>query len=175
MSINGGGNLYPNWLGSATLSIPNNQVIVNGALVNVVPVSNTTNQSIASITRNTKTLLYTIPDVLPAGTYLVGGETQSGSATTAWGTVDVVDWIIQGIGDASPDYAETTIKPYYNAVVLASGGNTPGTGIIKFDLAGITQLTATGQLGIYVTYFTSGTGSATIPFALVNWFYQKIA
>lgn len=175
MSINGGGNLYPNWLGAATLSIPNNQVVVNGALVNVVPVSNTANQSIASITKNTVTLLYTIPDTLGPGTYLVGGETQSGSATTAWGTADVVDWVIQGIGDTSPDYAETTIKPYYNAVVLAANGNTPGTGIIKFDLAGITQLTTTTKLGVYVTYYTTGSGSATIPFALVNWFYQKIA
>ena len=175
MSINGGGNLYPNWLGSATLSIPNNQVVVNGALVNVVPVSSTANQGIASITRNTKTLVYTIPDILPAGTYLVGGETQSGSSTTAWGTADVVDWVMQGIGDPAADYAEVTLKPYYNAVVLAANGNTPGTGLIKFDLAGITQLTTSGQLGIYVTYFTTGSGTATIPFNIVNWFYQKIA
>ena len=175
MSISGGGNLYPNWLGSAALTIPNNQVVINGTNVNVVPVTLLTNQTITSITKNTATLIYQTPNALPPGRYLVGGETQSGNQLTTWGTADVVDWVIIGQGDPSPDYAETTIKPYYNAVVLASGGNTPGTGIIKFDLAGLTELTTTTPLSVYVTYYTTGTGAVTIPFTLANFFYQKVA
>lgn len=175
MSVSGGGNLYPNWLGSASLTIPNNQVVVNGTYVNVVPFVTTTNQSIASITKNTTTLLYQTPISLPPGKYLVGGETQSGSTGTAWGTSDVVDWVIVGIGDTAPDYAETTIKPYYNAVTFASGGSPVGTGIIKFDLAGITELTTTTPLGVYLTYYTPGSGTIATPFSLANFFYQKVA
>ncbi len=175
MSVTGGGNLYPNWLGSAALTIPNNQVVVNGVNVNVVPFVTTINQSISSITRNTITQIYQTPFSLPPGKYLVGGETQSGSTTTPWGTTDVVDWVIVGVGDTSPDYAETTIRPYYNAVAFTSGGSPVGTGIIKFDLAGITELTVTTPLAVYVTYYASGSGTATIPFSLVNFFYQKVA
>lgn len=175
MSVTGGGNLYPNWLGSAALTIPNNQVVVNGVNVNVVPFVTTANQSITSIVRNTPTLIYQTPFSLPPGKYLVGGETQSGSTTTTWGTLDNLDWVIVGVGDTSPDYAETTIKPYYNAVTFTSGGSAVGTGIIKFDLAGITELTITAPLAVYVTYYTPGTGTITTPFNLANFFYQKVA
>ena len=52
MSVTGGGNLYPNWLGSASLSIPNNQIVVSGKTVNVVPVIDLVNHGVTSVTAN---------------------------------------------------------------------------------------------------------------------------
>ena len=116
MSTSGGGNLYPNWLGSASLVIPNNQIVVNGKVVNVVPITYLTNQSIASVPANTATLVYTLPGTWAAGTYLVNAEFQvqnTSGGQTAYAAGDGVDWTVRGIGDANPDYAEATCQPYY--------------------------------------------------------------
>ena len=80
MSIVGGGNLYPNWLGSASLSIPNNQVIVNGKTVNVVPIVDLDNHSISSVTANTSTLVWTLPGTYDAGNYFINAEFQTNNS-----------------------------------------------------------------------------------------------
>lgn len=82
MATVGGGNLYPNWLGTASLSIPNNQVVVNGAQVNVVPiVVGTTSNKNTWADANFYTF-FTASNV-PAGTYLVGCETFADPLTTS--------------------------------------------------------------------------------------------
>lgn len=65
--------MNPNWLGDATISIPNNTIVVNGVPVNVVP-------TVAGSTSNKSTwsdanfyTFFTASNV-PAGTYLVGME-----------------------------------------------------------------------------------------------------
>lgn len=178
MSINGGGNLYPNWLGAATLSIPNNQVIVNGKLVNVVPTAYLTNQTTASVAANTKTLFYTLPGTYAAGTYMINAEFQSQNTAggqTAYAVGDSVDWTVQGIGDANPDYAECVYRPYYSCYT-DGGASGSTTGIVKQAPTGLTAITADGtSIGIYVKYNTATVGTITQTFTMTGFSIQKIA
>lgn len=69
-----GGNLYPNWLGTASLTIPNNTVTINGAQVNLVPTVVGTNSNKTSWSDANWYTFFTASNVA-AGTYLVGCET----------------------------------------------------------------------------------------------------
>ena len=178
MSVNGGGNLYPNWLGSASLVIPNNQVVVNGKVVNIVPTVDLTNRTISSVTANQKTLVYTIPGTFAAGIYRINGEFQTqntGGGNTPYAAGDGVDWIVQGISDASPDYSEATTQPFYNCINVAGTGQASATGVTRLTPTGITQISADGtQMGVYVKYLTTGSGTITMTFAITNLSWQKI-
>lgn len=179
MSIAGGGNLYPNWLGSASLSIPNNQIVVNGKTVNAIPIVYLTNQSIASVTANTKTLVYTLPGTWDAGIYFINAEFQvqnTGGGQTAYAAGDGIDWIVQGIGDASTDYAEGTAQPYYACVVpTASTGSASTNGVCRITPSGITQISANGtQIGIYVRYLRTTPGTITATFTVATFCIQKV-
>ena len=95
MSVVGGGNLYPNWLGSASLTIPNNQIVVNGKVVNLVPIVDNTNRTLASVAANTRTLVWTLPGTYAAGQYLINAEFQTvntGGGNTAYAVGDGVSW-----------------------------------------------------------------------------------
>lgn len=178
MSVVGGGNLYPNWLGSAALVIPNNQVVVNGKVVNVVPVVDLTNRTVASVVANTKTLVYTLPGTYSAGSYAINAEFQTQNTAggqTAYATGDSVDWTVQGIGDANPDYAECVYRPYY-ACYTDGAGTTGATGIVKATPSGITCITNDGtQIGVYVKYNTNTAGTITQTQTLATFSIQKIA
>lgn len=178
MSINGGGNLYPNWLGSATLSIPNNQVVVNGKLVNVVPNLFLTNQSIASVTANTKTLVYTLPGTYDAGVYFINAEFQvqnTAGGQTAYSAGDGLDWIVQGIGDAATDYAEGTTQPFYNCINATGTGIASANGVVRITPSGITQITNNGtSMGIYVKYLRAAAGTVTMTFTVATLCIQKV-
>lgn len=179
MSINGGGNLYPNWLGSASLTIPNNQVIINGKSVNVVPIVDLNNHSITSVTANTKTLVWTLPGTYDAGNYFINCELQtqnSGGGNTAYTGGDGVDWTIQGIGDASTDYAEGTTQPFYNCINAAGTGTANAVGVSRITPSGITQISANGtQIGVYVKYLRAAAGTVTMTFSVVTFSIQKIS
>ena len=179
MSVSGGGNLYPNWLGSAALVIPNNQVIVNGKVVNVVPIVDLTNHSIASVAPNTKTLVYTLPGTYAAGTYLINSEFQvqnTGGGQTAYAAGDGVDWTVQGIGDANPDYAEATCQPYYSCINVAGTGTANATGVVRLTPTGITAITNDNtQMGVYVKYLTASAGTQTMTFTVTAISVQKVA
>ena len=155
MSIVGGGNLYPNWLGSAALTIPNNQIVVNGKVVNAVPTVYLSNQTLSSVTANTKTLFYTLPGTYAAGSYAILAEFQTQNTAggqTAYATGDSVDWTIQGIGDANPDYAECLYKPFY-ASSTDGGANAGTTGVTKQAPTGITAITNDNtSIGVYLKY-----------------------
>ena len=178
MSIVGGGNLYPNWLGSAALTIPNNQIVVNGKVVNAVPTVYLTNQTLASVTANTKTLFYTLPGTYAAGSYAIAAEFQTQNTAggqTAYATGDSVDWTIQGIGDANPDYAECLYKPYY-ASSTDGGANAGTTGVTKQAPTGITAITNDNtSIGVYLKYNTATVGTITMTFTLTTLSIQKIA
>ena len=178
MSINGGGNLYPNWLGSASLVIPNNQVVVNGKVVNVVPTVYLTNQGVTSVAANTKTLIYTLPGTYDAGIYTINAEFQTnntGVGQTAYATGDAVDWVVQGIGDANPDYAECVYRPYYTCYTVGAGSGST-VGIVKATPSGITAITANGtQIGIYVTYNTNTAGTISQNQTMTTFSIQKVA
>lgn len=179
MSVSGGGNLYPNWLGSAALVIPNNQVVVNGKTVNVVPsVIDLVNHGVASVTANTKTLVYTVPGTFAAGVYLINAEFQTqntAGGSTVYAIGDSVDWVIQGIGDTSPDYAEVIYKPYYCCGPVTSGATTT-QGVCKQAPSGVTAITNDGtQIGVYVTYNTGTAGTITAAQTITTLTIQKIA
>ena len=170
--------MYPNWLGSASLSIPNNQVIVNGKVVNIVPVVDLVNHGVTSVTANTNTLVYTLPGTYDAGSYLINAEFQTqntGGGNTAYATGDSVDWTIRGIGDANPDYAECVYRPYY--ACYTDGAGTAGTiGIVKATPSGITAITANGtQIGVYVKYNTNTAGTITMNQTMTTFSIQKVA
>lgn len=178
MSINGGGNLYPNWLGNATLTIPNNQFVVNGVLVNAVPTVYLTNQSLSSVAANTKTLLWTLPGTYDAGVYAIAAEFQTqntGGGQTGYINSDSVDFTVQGIGDTNPDYAECLYKPFY-ASSTDGGANLGTTGVTKQAPTGLTGITNNNtQIGVYVKYNTGTTGTITMTFTLTTLSIQKIA
>jgi hypothetical protein len=178
MSVTGGGNLYPNWLGSASLTIPNNQIIVNGKVVNLVPIVDLTNHGVTSVAANTKTLVYTLPGTYDAGTYLINAEFQTnntGGGNTVYATGDSVDWTVQGIGDASPDYAECVYRPYYTCYTDGAGSSST-IGIVKATPSGITGITNNGtQIGIYVKYNTNTAGTITQAQTMTTFTIQKIA
>ena len=178
MAVVGGGNLYPNWLGSATLSVPNNQIIVSGKVVNLVPTVYLTNQTIASVAANTKTLVYTLPGTYDAGTYLINAEFQTqntGGGQTAYATGDSVDWTVQGINDANPDYAECVYRPYY-AGFTDGAGNNGTTGTVKATPSGITAITNDAtQIGIYIKYNTNTAGTITQTQTVATFSIQKVA
>ena len=178
MSINGGGNLYPNWLGSASLTIPNNQIVVNGKIVNVVPTVDLTNHSISSVPANSKTLVWTVPGTFAAGTYLINAEFQvqnTSGGQTAYAPGDGVDWIVQGIGDPNADYAEATCQPYYSCINVAGTGTANANGVVRLTPTGITAITNDGtQMGVYVRYTTASAATQTMTFVVTALSIQKI-
>ena len=179
MSIVGGGNLYPNWLGSASLSIPNNQVIVNGKTVNVVPIVDLDNHSISSVTANTSTLVWTLPGTYDAGNYFINAEFQtnnSAGGSTPYSAGDGLDWQVRGIGDPATDYAEGTIQPYYSCINSTGTGIANATGVCRITPSGITQISANGtQIGVYVKYLRAAAGTVTMSFSVVTFCIQKIS
>jgi hypothetical protein len=178
MSVSGGGNLYPNWLGSASLSIPNNQIVVNGKVVNVVPNVLLQNQTIASVTANAKTLVYTLPGTYDAGVYFINAEFQvqnTGGGQTAFSAGDGIDWIVQGIGDAATDYAEGTTQPFYSCISATGSGTASANGVSRITPSGITQITNNGtQMGVYVKYLRAAAGTVTMSFTVATLCIQKI-
>jgi len=178
MSVTGGGNLYPNWLGSASLTIPNNQLVVNGKVVNVVPTVYLTNQSVSSVPANTKTLVYTLPGRYASGSYAINAEFQTqntGGGNTVYAAGDSVDWTVQGIGDASTDYAECVYRPFY-ASYTDGAGTSSTVGIVKATPSGITAITNDNtQIGVYVKYNTNTAGTITQTQTLATFSIQKIA
>ncbi len=178
MSITGGGNLYPNWLGSATLTIPNNQVVINGKIVNLIPTVDLDNHSITSVQANTKTLVWTLPGTYDAGNYFINAEFQTSNGAggnTVYTGGDGLDWTVQGIGDASPDYAEGTTQPFYNCINGAGTGVANAVGTCRITPSGITQISVSGtQIGVYVKYLRAAAGTVTMTFSVVTFCIQKI-
>ena len=170
--------LTPNWLGAATFTIPNNQAVVNGKVVNIVPVVDLNNRTASSVAANTKTLFYTLPGTYAAGVYMINAEfqnTNTAGGQTAYATGDSVDWTVQGIGDANPDYAECVYRPFYSCYT-DGGANSGTTGICKQAPTGLTGITADGtQIGVYLKYNTGTAGTITQSFIMTGLSIQKIA
>lgn len=177
MSVVGGGNLYPSWLGSASLTIPNNQIVVNGRSVNAVPTVYLTNQTLSSVPANTRTLLYTLPGTYAAGVYAIAAEFQTQNTSggqTAYATGDSIDFTVQGIGDVNPDYAECLYKPFY-ASSTDGGANAGSTGVTKQAPTGLTAITNDNtSIGVYVKYNTATVGTITMTITMTTLSIQKI-
>jgi hypothetical protein len=166
------------WLGSNTLNQLTSTAIINGKTVWLIPVVDLANHTISSLARNTKTLMYTLPGRYDAGVYEINAEFQTNNTSggnTAYAAGDSVDWTVQGIGDASPDFAEAVYRPFY-ACYTDGAGNNSTTGIVKATPSGITGITANNtQMGIYIKYNTNTAGTITMTHTVVTISIQKIA
>lgn len=65
--------MNPNWLGEATISIPNNTIVVNGVPVNAVPIVAGTTSNLNTWSDGNFVTFFTASNVGP-GTFLVGME-----------------------------------------------------------------------------------------------------
>lgn len=156
MSIAGGGNLYPNWLGSAALVIPNNQVIVNGNQVNVVPTVLGGIQRQFTWSDNNYVTFWTASNVAP-GTYLVGVETftdplTASNAGAGWNQGDYFVCRVTDKDNLATVSPQTFIRPYTEGIQI--NATTPyNKGGTDFTLTGVvvvasnTNLVWQGQFG----------------------------
>lgn len=180
MSINGGGNLYPNWLGAATLSIPNNQIVVNGQLVNAVPVVVGTSSNLTTWSNGNFVTFFTASNV-PAGTYLVGCEVftdplTSSNAGAGW---NQGDYFLSQICDNDLTAAgalQLFNRPYTEGIQVnaASPYNKGGT---NFTMSGILVLTSNTNIR-WATQMGKDVGTSfpqTRQVTMSGPWYQKIA
>ena len=180
MATVGGGNLYPNWLGTASLSIPNNQVVVNGAQVNVVPiVAGTTSNKNTWADANFYTF-FTASNV-PAGTYLVGCETFTDPLTTSnagagWNQGDYFFGVIQDKDGSSTLYPSIFHRPYTEGIQV--GATSPyNKGTTDFTTYGILVLGSNTDI-VWKALFQKDVATSypqTRRFVLESPIYQKIA
>lgn len=179
MSVSGGGNLYPNWLGSASLTIPNNQAVINGNIVNLVPTVGTSSNKYTWADGNFYTY-YTASNVA-AGTYLVGWENFTDPLTTSnagngWAAGDYFLAQVKdkdGLATRSP---QNFIRPYTggiqsNATTPYNKGSTDNTCTGIVVVTSNTDLVWQAYLGKDVTTSYPQTRLLTIE---SPWF-QKIA
>ena len=164
MSINGGGNLYPNWLGAATLSIPNNQVVVNGALVNVVPVTLLTSASNQTLnTDNPNEIIsYTL---LTSGLYKTDYQgVASHVAASNWTSMSQLRWYVK-VDNTLTSNTMLTIEPQYIAGPSTSEFiNMFGSGVFSANAGQVLEWTvdADAVAGSITTGFSGGFGWVTL-------------
>lgn len=180
MSVSGGGNLYPNWLGSASITIPNNQVIVNGKTVNVVPiVLGGINRQFTWTDSNFVTL-WTASNVEP-GTYKVGVETftdplTSSNAGNGWNQGDYFICRVTDKDNLATVSPQTFLRPYTEGIQVnaTSPYNKGGT---DFTLCGIVTVTSNTNL-VWQGQFAKDVTTSypqTRQLSLESPWYQKIA
>ena len=120
MSVTGGGNLYPNWLGSASLTVPSNtintSVTVQGsnysAAVNIVPQILLSNVSTTTLDTNnpSEVLSYTTPATGWYKTEYQGvGNHASGSN---WTSMSQLQWYVK-INNSLTSNTLLTVEPQY--------------------------------------------------------------
>jgi hypothetical protein len=172
--------MNPNWLGDATISIPNNTIVVNGVPVNAVPnVAGTTSNKSTWADTNFYTF-FTSPTV-PAGTYLVGMENftdplLSSNAGAGWNQGDFFLSQIKdkdGLATLSP---QNFIRPYTTGVqVSAAAPYNKGT--TDNTTTGILVLGSNTNI-VWQAYFSKDAATAypqTRKLTVESPWYQKIA
>ena len=179
MSVSGGGNLYPNWLGNASLTIPNNQVVVNGQTVNVVPVMVGTSSNLTTWTNQNQVTFFTASN-LAAGTYLVGAETfcdplPASNAGAGWQQGDAFALYIRDKDGQSTQWPSCFHRPYtmgiqQNAASPYNLGTTDQTTCGVVVLTSNTNITWNG-----IFYANGNTYPRTVKMTVESPWYQKIA
>ena len=118
----GGGNLYPNWLGSASLTIPNNTVVTTVSVsgqsynttVNIVPTLLMSTLSTATMNTNNPSEIFGVI-VKDAGWYNTTfqgyGEHDSGSN---WNQVNQLTWYIK-VNNTQQSNTQTLVEPQYSS------------------------------------------------------------
>jgi hypothetical protein len=172
MSINGGGNLYPNWLGSASLTVPsdliNTTVYVAGSnyatTVNVVPLtilSGASNQTLNTDNPN-EIISYTLPaSGLYKTDYQGVGSHASGSN---WNSMSQLRWYVK-VDNTVNSNTICTIEPQYWAGASVSQFiNTFGSGVFSANAGQTLEWTvdADAVSGSITTGFSGGFGWITL-------------
>jgi hypothetical protein len=172
MSINGGGNLYPNWLGSASLSVPGNSVnttvSVNGSnyatTVNIVPLtvlSAASNQTLNTDNPN-EIVSYTVP---ASGLYKTDYQGVGSHATGSnWTSMSQLRWYVKVAGTLNSN-TMLTIEPQYSGGASVSEFiNLFGSGVFTASAGQLLEWTvdADAAAGSITTGFSGGFGWITL-------------
>ncbi len=172
--------MNPNWLGEATISIPNNTIVVNGVPVNAVAnVVGTSSNATSWADANFKTF-FTASN-LNAGTYLVGMEnfTDPLTASNAGNGWNQGDYFLSRIIDKDGNSTlapQNFIRPYtgglqINATSPYNKGSTDNTTTGILVLTSNTDIVWQSQFGKDVTTAYPQTRRITVE----SPWYQKIA
>lgn len=172
--------MNPNWLGEATISIPNNTIVVNGNPVNVVPQVAGTSSNLTTWNNSNFVTFFTASNV-PAGTYLVGMEcfTDPLTASNAGNGWAQGDFFLAQIKDKDGNATlspQLFIRPYtqgiqVNATSPYNKGSTDG------PLTGILVLTSNTNI-VYQAYFSKDVATSypqTRKLTCESPYFQKIA
>lgn len=172
--------MNPNWLGEATISIPNNTIVVNGVPVNVVPQVVGTSSNVTSWENANYVTFWTASNVAP-GTYLVGMENFTDALTASnagagWNQGDYfTSRIIDKDGNAT-QAPQNFLRPYtvgaqVNATSPYNKGSTNNT------TTGILVLTSNTNI-VWQAQFAKDVATAypqTRKITIESPWYQKIA
>ncbi len=172
MSINGGGNLYPNWLGSATLTLPNNlintTVSVGGSnyttAVNVVPsiiLTSASNQTLNTDNPN-EIVSYTLPTSGYFQTTYQG--VGSHAAGSNWTSMSQLRWYVK-IDNTLNSNTLLTVEPeYMGGASVSEFINLFGGGVFSANAGQVLEWTvdADAVAGSITTGFSGGFGFITL-------------
>jgi hypothetical protein len=116
--------MNPNWLGEATVSIPNNTIVVNGVPVNAVANIVGASSNVTSWANANFVTFFTASNV-NAGTYLVGCETfcdplTASNAGNGWNQGDYFVGIIRDKDNTSTLYPSVFHRPYTNGIQVSA-------------------------------------------------------
>lgn len=174
----GGGNLYPNWLGSASLSIPTNTINTSISVVTQAGVSTytTTVDVVPDILlgfRSTTTINTGNPSemltyVVPANgwykTEYLGVASHTGAPTTwAGSNFTQLDWYVTKNNSVQSNTATLCQPRYICGDSVSEFISLPGTGIIQANTGDVLQWVTDGNATPAVTAnFFSGFGFITL-------------
>ena len=172
--------MNPNWLGDATISIPNNTIVVNGVSVNAVPNVVGTSSNLQTWNNSNFVTFFTASNV-PAGTYLVGMECFTDPLTSlnsgnGWNQGDFFLAQIKDKDGNAVVSPQLFIRPYTEGVQI--NATTPwNKGATDFTTTGILKTTSNTDI-VWQAYFSKDVGVAypqTRKLTIESPWYQKIA
>ncbi len=170
----------PNWLGEATLSIPNNTIVVNGVPVNAVPNVVGGSSNVQTWANANFVTLWTSPTV-SAGTYLVGMENfidplTASNAGAGW---NQGDYFVARVIDKDGNSARALQyfnRPYTTGVQVSAAAPY-NKGATDQASVGILVLTSNTNI-VWQAQFGKDVGTAypqTRSISIESPWYQKIA
>lgn len=171
--------MNPNWLGEATISIPNNTIVVNGTPVNVVPIVAGTTSNLTTWNNTNFQTFFTASNVSP-GTYYVGMETFTDplTASNAGNGWNAGDYFLCQIKDRDGNATlspQLFIRPYTEGI--QQNATTPyNKGSTDFPCAGMLVLTSNTDI-IFQGQFWKDVATSypqTRKLTIESPFYQKI-
>lgn len=172
--------MNPNWLGEATISVPNNTIVVNGNPVNVVPIVVGTSSNLTTWSNANQITFFTASNV-PAGTYMVGCETfcdplTASNAGAGWNQGDYFQVVIRDKDNNATLWPSAFHRPYTEGIQV--GATAPyNKGSTDVTTCGVLVLTSNTNI-VYSASFGKDPATAypqTRKLTFESPWYQKIA